>query len=220
MISIIIPVYNEQAVINDMINQLLKIINHDIEIIIVDGNGNSTIELLEEKPPLKLITSSKGRGMQMNTGAKYASGEILLFLHIDTKLPPKAIEIIIKSNAEYGAFDLTIDSPKFIFRIIEWIASKRSRITNIPYGDQAVFIKQCYFKQIGGFSNVSIMEDIIFARELKKIGLKPYICRFPVQTSARRWEKEGIVFGTLRNWILICAFLLGVKPNKLAKWYK
>lgn len=219
MISVIVPVYNEQQTIKGAVDQLLGS-GGDIEVIVADGNGDSTISLLEENPRLKLCAAPKGRAGQMNAGAALAAGETLLFLHADTRLPEGAFEQIAQSGAVFGAFDLRIDSPRLVFRVIERAASWRTRLTQIPYGDQAVFVRRELFEQAGGFDAVPIMEDVMLAQKIKRLGFKPRIFKTPVLTSARRWEKEGIVYGTLRNWLLICAYFMGVHPAKLARWYK
>jgi hypothetical protein len=118
-----------------------------------------------------------------------------------------------------GAFDLGIDSHRLAFRVIEKIACWRSRLTRIPYGDQAIFIRRDYFRSMGGFQDIPIMEDVDLMRRIKKKGGKIHILRDRVKTSARRWEKEGILYGTLRNWLLVSLFCAGVKPERLARFY-
>jgi hypothetical protein len=118
-----------------------------------------------------------------------------------------------------GAFDLEIKSKKRIFRLIERAASIRSRLTRIPYGDQAIFLKKSFFDQIGGFKDIPIMEDVELMQRVKKAGQKIKFIPRKVWTAARRWEKEGIVYCTLRNWILISLYMFGVSPEKLNKFY-
>jgi hypothetical protein len=119
-----------------------------------------------------------------------------------------------------GAFDLGIDSKRFAFRVIEKMASWRSRLTRIPYGDQAIFIRADYFRQLGGFRNIPIMEDVELMQRIKQKKGEIKIISKRVLTSPRRWEKEGIVFCTLRNWFLISLYFMGVRPETLARLYK
>ena len=119
-----------------------------------------------------------------------------------------------------GAFDLRIDSRRIVFRVIETIASLRSRLTRIPYGDQAMFIRASYFRTLGGFKEIPIMEDVDLMQRIKRNGKRIAIFREPVITSARRWEREGPGFGTLRNWFLMALYLCGVAPERLARFYR
>jgi rSAM/selenodomain-associated transferase 2 len=172
-----------------------------------------------------LTTSSpKGRGIQMNEGAALATGKILLFLHVDTQLPQDALRLIETAMEDErfvaGAFDLGIQSPSPVFRIIERAASVRSRITRIPFGDQAIFIRRDYFKQIGGYQEIPVMEDIEIMDRIKKRGDRICIIPSRVSTASRRWEQEGIARCTLRNWTLQILYLLGVSPCKLSQLYK
>jgi rSAM/selenodomain-associated transferase 2 len=227
--SIIIPVFNEAGIINPLLQHLSGFsFAGGFEVIVVDGNqeGN-TIQAIDESSlkisVIKMI-SPRGRGIQMNTGAFHADGRIFLFLHADTKLDSRAfqrIESAFRSKKDIvgGAFDLGIDSPKRIFRIIERASSFRSRITRIPYGDQAIFMQSVYFREIGGFSSFPIMEDVELMLRIRKRGGKIHIIPEKVRTSSRRWEKEGVLFCTFRNWLLIMLYLCGVSPATLSKYY-
>jgi rSAM/selenodomain-associated transferase 2 len=229
-LSIIIPVFNETACIKEMMSHLCSLsFAGDTEIIVVDGNPDgNTIKSMEEngsgKVKVKKILSAEGRGVQMNSGASIAEGDILLFLHVDTFIGQKALEKIYMVFNHYdvigGAFDFRINSERKIFRIIEKTASLRSRITRIPYGDQAVFIKKDYFNQIGGFSPIPIMEDVELMSRIKRRGDKIKILSDTVQTSSRRWEEEGVLFCTLRNWMLTILYFFGVSPDKLSRFYQ
>ncbi len=170
------------------------------------------------------VRSPRGRGRQMNEGAGYATGDILLFLHADTELPLNALSLIgnAMQDGHYagGAFDLAIKSPHPLFRMIEFSASLRSRITRIPFGDQAIFIRKDYFDTIGGYQDIPIMEDVEIMKRIRKKGDRIIIFRDRVATSSRRWDSEGIVRCTLRNWLLQALYPLGVSPHTLARFYK
>jgi hypothetical protein len=129
------------------------------------------------------------------------------------------LKVFDRSDVAGGAFDLEIQSDKNIFRLIEKTASIRSRLTRIPYGDQAIFLKKELFDSIGGFKDIPVMEDVELMRRIKKAGLNIKFIRRRVLTASRRWEKEGIIYCTLRNWTLIILYLLGVSPEKLKKFY-
>jgi len=171
-----------------------------------------------------LANSKKGRAKQMNKGASIASNEILLFLHADTILPKNAFDeifhILSKKDIQAGAFDLSFNSNKSMLKIIAKIASFRSRITNIPYGDQAIFIKKDIFEKIGKYEDIPLMEDVNLMQKLKKYNYKIEISKQKVVTSSRKWDNSGIIYTTIRNWILISLYFLGVTPKKLAKFYK
>jgi rSAM/selenodomain-associated transferase 2 len=223
--SFIIPVYREGQIINQTIHNIRGLKDSAAaDIIVVDGNiEQDTIKEIKF-PAVKKITSAQGRGSQMNAGAGEAAGDILIFLHADTRLPDNALNLITAAmdgkSFVAGAFDLGIDSRRFSFRIIEKMASWRSRLTRIPYGDQAIFIRADYFKFVGGFQCIPIMEEVDLMRRIKRKNGRITILRQRVLTSPRRWETEGIIFCTLRNWLLITLYLLGVKPETLACFYK
>ena len=153
-----------------------------------------------------------------------AEGDIVIFLHADTHLPFEAFALIESAlrdpGRQAGAFDLAIASDRPIYRMIAKIASLRSRITRIPYGDQAHFFRRNYFQDIGGFANIPLMEDVEIMGRIKKRGERITIIKRAVTTSSRRWEKEGILRCTLRNWLLICLYFFGVSPERLSIFYK
>ena len=223
--SIIVPVFHEGERVNDLIDHL----NHldskkNVEIIVVDGaQEKDTLRAIHSNHVIK-ISSEKGRAKQMNAGASVANGEILIFLHADTELHGQALKKIysLMGQKAYvgGAFDLGIKSDKFIFKVIGTLSSLRSRLNRIPFGDQAIFIRREYFNQIGGYKEIPLMEDVELMRSIKKSGDKISIFYDRVMTSPRRWEKEGVIYCTLRNWTLQTLYFLGISPDKLARFYK
>ena len=160
----------------------------------------------------------------MNAGADVASGDILLFLHADTFLPDNALKKISSAmeNEGYvgGAFDLGIDSSSLAIKTIAYIACRRSRLSRIPYGDQAIFIRRDYFNEIGCYKEMPLMEDAELMRRIKRRGDKIYIIPDNVSTSARRWEEEGVAHFSLKNIIIAVLYYAGVSPEKLLWYYR
>jgi rSAM/selenodomain-associated transferase 2 len=223
--SFIIPTYRETEIINSTIDHLMHLQKFaDAEIIVADGDYEGSTLTKITNANVKKILCPKGRARQMNCGAAKSSGNILIFLHADTRLPMNSLHQIAAAMEDKtfigGAFDLGIDSERFTFRVIERMASWRSRLTRIPYGDQAIFIRRDYFQSLGGFKDIPIMEDVEIMRRIKRRRGKINIIKDKVKTSPRRWETEGVVFCTLRNWFLLTLYLLGVKPEALAKFYR
>jgi rSAM/selenodomain-associated transferase 2 len=223
--SIILPVLNEADSINPLLDHLETLEGCDhCECIVVDGSPDGdTIEAVTRTGVLS-VKSPQGRASQMNAGAAVAVGEILIFLHVDTRMPWQALEaigkVMTRQSVIGGAFDLRIGSERPILKIIARIASLRSRLTRIPYGDQAIFIRRDCFNRLGGYPEIPLMEDVALMRRIKRAGGRIGFIPDPVITSARRWEEEGVLYTTLRNWLLLSAYILGMAPDRLAKYYK
>lgn len=221
-LSIIIPVLYEGANILPLVEHL-RIIAEDVsyEAIVVDGDPDgSTLQYLP--PDIRGITAPAGRGSQMNAGAQLAQAPTLLFLHADTRLPQTGLTQVCSTmdRTAAGAFDLGIDSPRVSLQWISRVASLRSRLTRIPYGDQAIFVDRATFMSVGGFPNIPIMEDIALMQQLKQQRIPIRIMRDRVLVSPRRWEQEGIFLCTLRNWLMLGLYTLGVSPHRLWRWYR
>jgi len=225
--SVIIPVFQEATFIEDTIRHVFDVAaGAAVEIIVVDGDlaGGTIREIRDTRNHrVQKVLSKKGRGIQLNRGASLARGEILLFLHADTRLPAGAFNKIAAAMKDRhisgGAFRLAIDSRRRPFRVIEKFVSYRSRYLGLPYGDQGIFVRKVTFQTLGGFRNVPLMEDLDLMRRIRMSKGRIVILDDPVVTSARRWEQEGILYCTLRNWCLVLFFLLGVPPEKLLKFY-
>ena len=223
--SIIVPAFHEGENINALIESLNRLdSDHQSEIVIVDGaEEKDTLRAIDRNPVMK-ISSEKGRAKQMNAGASIARGEILIFLHADTDLPIHALEkihlLLERKEVVGGAFDLGIKSDRPIFKVIGKLSSWRSRLSRIPLGDQAIFIRREYFNRIGGYKEIPLMEDVELMRRIKRSGNKIWIFDERVMTSPRRWKKEGVICCTLRNWTLRALYFFGVSPHKLAIFYR
>ncbi|MEL7038876.1 MAG: TIGR04283 family arsenosugar biosynthesis glycosyltransferase [Cyanobacteria bacterium J06592_8] len=226
-ISVIIPVLNEERTLADVLSQLKNVPN--LEIIIIDGGSiDNTIEVAHRfgkntEVEVQIIEAVRGRAHQMNTGAAVATGEILLFLHADTLLPNHfekwVRQVLDEPQVIAGAFELKITTSVAGTAWVEQGVKWRSHILQMPYGDQAIFLKEKTFWEIGGFPKLPLMEDFELVRQLRRQG-KIAIVPAAVVTSGRRWQKLGVFRTTLINQIIIIAYLLGVSPQKLADWYR
>lgn len=216
---------NETVSINSLVCHVLGLeYDEKPQIIVVDGDPEgSTISAIDGVDVVG-VRSERGRGRQMNAAARQAQGDVLLFLHADTELPAEALKeislLMEKNEVVAGAFDLGIKSQRFIFRVIEGVASFRSRVSRIPFGDQAIFVRRDYFNEIGGYSEIPLMEDVEIMRRIKRRGDKIVIINKKVMTSPRRWEEEGILYCTLRNWLIQILYYFGVSPERLVKYYR
>jgi rSAM/selenodomain-associated transferase 2 len=224
-VSIIIPVLREQGIINDLLEKLHTVEKPPgFEVIVVDGSPtHETLDAIKD-PGVVRLTSVQGRGHQLNQGAAVANGDILLFLHADTTLPSNALRCIqIALQDEHlvgGAFHLTINSPKLIFKVLSWMIFSRSWLTRVPFGDQAIFLRKQYFNEIHGYKEIPLMEDVELMRRVRKNGGKITLLRERVVTSPRRWECEGVVICTLRNWTIRMLYFLRVHPDILIQFYE
>lgn len=224
-ISIIIPAFEEADRIQETLDRLGPMAGiENAEVVVVDGHPEKTTLRAIAGGFARGICGPRGRGAQMHAGVLACSGSILLFLHADTRLPPDGLlrlKVVLQDpGIDGGAFDLGIDAPGVAYRLIEKGASFRSRLTRVPYGDQALFLRRNAYFQIGGFRPIPLMEDVDLMRRLKRAGKKIRFVRQPVWTSARRWQREGILFCTLRNYALIILYYLGVSPDRLCRYYR
>ena len=225
LLSVIVPVLNEEGIIQQTIAHLKELsVDVPTEIIIVDGDpGGSTIRSIGLSDTVKTMTGPCGRGPQMNAGATAASGAILLFVHADTRLPADGIKAVVDAccapHIAGGAFSLGIDNKDRIYRWIETWANFRSTLAKVPYGDQAIFIRKSVFARIGGYAEIPIMEDLDMMRRLKKGGYTISLIKKPVCTSARRWETQGLVYCIIRNNLLSGLFYAGVDVSVLKRFY-
>lgn len=221
-ISIILPVLDEAAGIVDQLKALQSLRRQGHEVIVVDGgSADGTAELAR---PLadRVQSAPRGRSLQMNAGAAEARGEVLLFLHADTRLPERALDEVTaalsKADCGWGRFDVSIEGRHPMLRVVASLMNVRSRLTGIATGDQAVFVTRAAFERAGGFPPIALMEDIALSVALKRIS-RPACLRARVTTSGRRWEKHGIGRTIVRMWRLRLAYFFGVEPARLARAY-
>ena len=219
-ISVIIPTLNEAHILEKTISGISRHSPH--EIIITDGGSEDSTLDIAEKFGLGVVVGPPGRALQMNAGAGTASGDVLFFLHADSRVDEKSyqkmVAVMKQENKVGGAFSLAIESEKPALKIISNFATLRARHLNLVFGDQAIFVRASAFHEMGGFSLLPICEDLDFYRRLMAKG-PTVILEEKTFTSARRWYKEGIFFTSLRNSVITTLFLLGFPPRILSKWY-
>jgi rSAM/selenodomain-associated transferase 2 len=226
-VSIVIPALNEANRIERAIASTRP--SQNTEIVVVDGGSSDNTLSIAQNMGAKAIASPAGRAHQMNLGAQAATGDILLFLHADTCLPPGFDALVREALAPdpqsapkptiAGAFLLKIDADAMNLRWVEWGVKWRSRVLQMPYGDQALFLRADTFHQIGGFPALPIMEDFELVRRLKRMG-KIAIVSEPVVTSARRWLQRGVFATTAINQMVVLGYFLGVDREWLRWFYR
>ncbi len=219
-LSIIIPVLNEERFIAATLADLDRA--EADQVIVADGGSTDRTAEIVRATSARLLASPRGRATQMNAGAREAAGDVLLFLHADTKLPPGASRDIRQCMADArcvgGRFDIRLDSPRPLLRLVGRMISLRSRLTRVATGDQAIFVRRAVFERLGGFPDIPLMEDVAFSRALKRAG-RIACLRARVTSSARRWEQHGAVRTILLMWALKVLYLAGVPPTRLKRLY-
>ena len=222
MLSIIVPILNEQETIATTLAALQPLRQRGVEVIVVDGGSEDSSMRLASPLSDQVIVAARGRASQMNAGARLASGDELLFLHSDTVLPKGALEAIDQAfgaaGCVWGRFDVSIESPLRVLTGVAFMMNLRSRWTGIATGDQAIFVKRSAFERIGAFPAVLLMEDIALSKSLKQLS-PPACVRAKVTTSGRRWEENGIIRTVVLMWRLRLAYFLGADPSRLAEKY-
>lgn len=219
-ISFIIPVLNERGLLRQQLQCLQGYRDTGHEVILVDGGSKdgsaSGISSLVDRVDI----AAPGRAAQMNRGAELASGDILVFLHVDTELPESVDRLLLEAceRAQWGWFDVNLDASGWSLRLISTMMNWRSRITAVCTGDQALFVKRELFLRLGGFPSIALMEDIAFSKQLRRQS-SPRAISVPVRTSARRWLSNGVLATILQMWFLRLRYFLGASPQSLAKLY-
>ena len=218
-LSVIIPALNEEAAVARAVDSALAV--QTAEVIVVDGGSCDRTSAVAASRGASVILSRKGRATQMNAGAGRASGDVLVFLHADTVLPPGYDRAIARTldrpGTAAGAFRLSIGGGSRSLRVIESLVHWRSTALGMPYGDQALFLTAEVFRRVGGFPELPIMEDLELTRRLKPLG-RIRIAPEPVVTSARRWHEGGVWRTTLLNQLCLAGYLAGVPADRVAAW--
>ncbi len=221
-LSIIMPVLNEGESIAAALDALADLRARGTEVIVVDGGSrDATVQRARPRAD-RVVLASRGRALQMNAGAEQASGDVLLFLHADTRVPADADHVVLKglerSGRVWGRFDVKIDGRSPVLLVVAWFMNLRSRLTGIATGDQATFVRRSAFQAVGGFPAIALMEDIALCKQLKRVS-RPLCLRERVITSGRRWEKKGVLSTIILMWHLRLAYFFGADPKELARQY-
>jgi rSAM/selenodomain-associated transferase 2 len=219
LVSVVIPVLADREAVEQLVRQLR--VDSRVEVIVSSpdrgleslGNGRADLEVVE---------TGTGRAVQMNIGATLARGEWLLFLHADSRLPEgwlDGLERAAASGIVGGWFRFALDDPSWQARLIERGVALRTRLFRLPYGDQGLFVRRQTFAAMGGYRDMSLMEDVDLVRRLTRAGSVAEI-PLPIVTSARRWKRDGWFRRSARNLALVSLYFCGVSPDRLAKWYE
>ena len=221
-LSIIIPCLNEAAGIVSMLESLQSLRARGVEVIVADGGSSDDTAVLAAPSADRVVHAPRGRAAQMNAGAALARAEILLFLHADCVLPPDADQLIVVGLTggahQWGRFDIALDGVHPLLRVVACTMNLRSRLTGIATGDQGIFISRTLFARLGGFPALPLMEDIALSRLAKRAGAPLCLCE-RIVTSARRWERHGVLRTIVLMWQLRLAYFLGADPARLALRY-
>lgn len=222
-ISIIVPALNEEPGIRATLAPLQPLRARGHEVVVVDGGSSDGTPGLARAMADRVISSPRGRAAQQNAGAAAAAGDVLLFLHADTLLPPDADRLVVDGLATagrgWGRFDVRLSGRAPMLRVVERMIGVRSRLSGIATGDQAIFVRAEWFRRVGGFPSIPLMEDVALSKALKRLG-PPLCLRQPVTTSSRRWEQRGIWRTIVLMWRLRLAYALGADPADLAGRYR
>lgn len=220
-ITVVMPVLDEAAGIVEQLLSLQRLRADGAELIVVDGGSRDDTVALAQPLADRIVLADRGRGLQMNAGAASARGEILLFLHADTRLPAGAMSAVLEAlrhGALWGRFDVRIVGEHPGLALVAWSMNLRSRLTGIATGDQAMFCTRDAFDAVGGFPDIPLMEDVVLSRRLRALG-QPACLRMKAETSGRRWSQHGFVRTVLKMWWLRLRFRLGADPAALARAY-
>lgn len=220
-VSVVIPAINEAAVIERAVKSVGR---EAVETIVVDGGSRDETAQLASRAGAQVLHSLAGRARQQNAGARAATGDVLLFLHADNYLSETAVAQVIRQfsnhpETRWGAMRQRILDSAAAYRVLEWGNAMRVRLRQLPFGDQAIFIRRETFDEVGGFPDQPLMEDLILASQLRR-RWRPCLIDGPVYVDARRWRQRGPWRQTLLNWRLQWQYARGVSPAELAQRYR
>lgn len=219
-ISIVIPTLNEEGCIGETLAGLAG--QPGVEVIVADGGSRDATASLAMTAGARVIEAPRGRGCQQNAGARAARGRVLLFLHADTRLPEGFAAQIHKTLGQpgvvAGAFRFAVAAAGWRFRLLEQCVNWRAGWLELPYGDQALFLPAARFQAMGGFRELALLEDLELVLRLRKMG-RIALLAAPALTSARRWQRLGLVRTTAVNQLILLGFYCGFTPDRLARWY-
>jgi rSAM/selenodomain-associated transferase 2 len=222
-LSVIVPTLNEEACIGDLLGDLVALRSAGHELILVDGGSSDGTLALARSAVDLCLAGERGRARQMNLGAAHARGDVLWFLHADTRVPPQAAAALLQACASgraWGRFDVRLSGRHVLLRLVERSMNLRSCLSGIATGDQGIFVRRDLFGQCGGFPQIALMEDVALSRALRRHARPACIRRPRLQTSSRRWEQRGVLRTILLMWRLRLAYALGTPADELARLYR
>ncbi len=222
IVSIIVPVLNDATVLSSLLDQLQDVRALGHEVIVVDGGSRDDVDGVSDGRVDKLVHSPAGRARQMNMGASQAKGELLWFLHADSLIHADCLDGILQlaqHEKVWGRFDVQLSGNDWRLRIVELMMNWRSRLTGIATGDQGIFLTRDAFKQVGGYKEIPLMEDIEISKALKKIS-RPFLLSQLITASSRRWQRQGVFRTILLMWSLRLAYFLGISADRLSAYYR
>ena len=221
-VSVIIPTLDERRHLPATLAALQQPRRDGHEVIVVDGGSTDGTCDIASGHADRILSSPKGRALQMNAGAREARGEVLLFLHADTRIPHESFQAFLEgfpsSRRAWGRFDVRLSGSRRMLRVVETMMNVRSRLSGIATGDHGIFVRRETFEKIGGYPEIPLMEDVAISRRLKRES-RPFRPRGRIVTSSRRWEENGILRTILLMWRLRLAYALGADPGDLARSY-
>ena len=229
-LGIVMPVLQEGATLARRLRALQPLRARGARLVVVDSGSTDATWALARVQADQVLCAPRGRASQMNAGAQALLADpaidTLLFLHADTQLPADADRLIARALAQdqratpqvWGRFDVRIDGSHPLLRVVERMMNWRSRISGIATGDQAIFVQRAAFEEVGGYSDIALMEDIRLCAQLKRLS-PPACVGVPAHTSARRWEKHGVLRTIVLMWRLRAAYFFGATPQALALRY-
>lgn len=222
-ISIVVPALNETREIVATLAPLQALRAAGHQVIVVDGGSLDATLALARPLADRAFVAPRGRALQMNAGAGVADGDVLLFLHADSRLPADAVGIVLRamrqSGRRWGRFDVAIAGRPRILKLIATMMNARSRLTGIATGDQGIFVERALFASVGGYPDQPLMEDVELSRRLKRAGGAPLCLRERIVTSGRRWERHGPLRTIVAMWRWRLAYWCGAHPARLAAEY-
>lgn len=222
-LSIIVPMLDEAPELPGLLDHLLPLRRSGVEVLLVDGGSEDGSAAIATCAGFQVVLSDRGRARQMNSGAAATSGDVLLFLHADTRLPVGAIALVRAALADgrhvWGRFDVEFDLRTWTMDATAFGMNLRSRLSGIATGDQALFMTRAAYDAVGGFPDQPLMEDVEITSRLRRHS-RPACIRRPVLTSARRWQSRGPWRTILLMWWLRLRYWCGASPADLARQYR
>jgi rSAM/selenodomain-associated transferase 2 len=220
-LSVVIPALDEAAQIGGLLADLAPGRAAGHELILVDGGSTDGTRAAALPGVDRVLTAPRGRASQMNEGARAAGGDLLWFLHADSRVPPEAPAAVLEAcqrGSAWGRFDVRLSGRLPVLRVVERAMNLRSRLTGIATGDQGIFVTRGAFERVGGYPEIPLMEDIALSKALRRLG-RPACLAMRITTSSRRWEERGAIRTILLMWRLRLAYGLGADPRRLARLY-